>query len=130
FALEKYARSSIDPSRSRIILQQFKRLLEEEKLYLESHLSLQAMAQKLALSPRQLSQVINEQEKKNFSEFVNHYRIEKAKELLVHPDYVEEKIATIAYDSGFGNVTSFNIAFKAATNLTPSQYKNLSKTTS
>ncbi|MGD1840142.1 MAG: helix-turn-helix domain-containing protein [Thermonemataceae bacterium] len=130
FALEKYARSSMDQSQSRVILQQLKRLLEEEKLYLESHLSLQAMAQRLALSPRQLSQVINEQEKKNFSEFVNHYRIEKAKELLVHPDYVKEKIATIAYDSGFGNVTSFNIAFKAATNLTPSQYKNLSKTTS
>ena len=40
-----------------------------------------------------------------------------------YSEYALEKIATIAYDCGFGNVTSFNLAFKAETKLTPSQYR-------
>lgn len=73
--------------------------------------------------PVMYRKVINEYEGKNFSEFVNQYRIAKAKALLADPGYGKEKIASIAYDCGFGNVTSFNLAFKAATQLTPTQYR-------
>ncbi len=124
FTLEKYSNSTINTTTSKKILQQVKRLLEENEVYLDRDSSLQSIAEQLQVSPRELSQVINENEQKNFSEFVNHYRIEKAKRLLIDPSYVDEKIATIAYDCGFGNVTSFNLAFKSETQRTPSQYRN------
>jgi AraC-like DNA-binding protein len=82
------------------------------------------VAENLSASPREVSQVINEGAQMNFAEFVNHYRIAKAKALLAEPGYLREKIETIAYDCGFGNVTSFNLAFKAETMMTPSQYRN------
>lgn len=123
FAMEKYANSDMDRASSENHLKQLKILFENEHLYLDSDLNLKQTAEKIGISSRDLSQVINENEKKNFSEFVNCYRIQKAKKLLIDSQYAHEKIATIAYDCGFGNVTSFNLAFKAATQLTPSQYR-------
>ncbi len=124
FTLEKYSNSTIDRLTSQKMLQQVKSLLEENEVYLDSGISLNSIAQKLFVTPRELSQVINENEQKNFSEFINHYRIQKAKTFLIDPKYSNEKIATIAYDCGFGNVTSFNLAFKAETEITPTQYRN------
>ena len=124
FELEKYKRSSMDRATSTTYLSQLKRLFEMEEIYLNSTLSLSKVAKKLQISSRELSQVINENQQQNFSEFVNGYRILKAKKLLADPDYAQEKIATIAYDCGFGNVTSFNIAFKSVTKFTPTQYRN------
>lgn len=126
FSLEKYGSSTMNRATSVKILNQIKILFEKEEYFMQEDISLATLAEKLQITPRELSQVINENENKNFSEFVNHYRIKKAKTLLIDPKYVEEKIATIAYDSGFGNVTSFNLAFKAITNITPSQYRKRS----
>ncbi len=124
FALEKYSNSTISQITSKRLLQQVKELFETREIYLDSTISLKVVAKNLSTSPREISQVINENAQMNFSEFVNHYRIAKAKILLVDPNYLQEKIETIAYDSGFGNVTSFNLAFKAKTAMTPSQYRN------
>jgi len=124
FALEKYRNSSMDVLSSEKYMQQIRTLFETETLYLDSELNMTKVAQKLGIPSRDVSQVINENEQQNFSEFVNHYRVTKAKELLVDSSYAQEKIATVAYDCGFGNVTSFNLAFKAATQLTPSQYRS------
>ncbi|HKZ37355.1 MAG TPA: AraC family transcriptional regulator [Chryseolinea sp.] len=124
FALEKYSNSTISQDTSKRLLQQVKELFETKELYLDSTISLKVVAENLSTSPRELSQVINENAQMNFSEFVNHYRIAKAKSLLADPNYLQEKIETIAYDCGFGNVTSFNLAFKAETKVTPSQYRN------
>ena len=95
----------------------------EKEIYLQSGVSLKAVADSLSVTPREVSQVINEYEQKNFSEFVNQYRIAKAKVLLTDDTYSREKIESIAFDCGFGNVTSFNTAFKTETQLTPSQYR-------
>lgn len=123
FALEKYGSSSISPGASKQLLQQVKELFETKHVYLERTITLKTVAHSLSANARELSQVINEGAQMNFAEFVNQYRIAKAKELLTDPQYEKEKIETIAYDCGFGTVTSFNIAFKAATQMTPSQYR-------
>jgi AraC-like DNA-binding protein len=123
FALEKYGSSPISRGTSKQLLQQVKELFETQQVYLERTITLKSIATRLSTSPRELSQVINEGAQMNFAEFVNQYRIAKAKALLTDPRYEQEKIETIAYDCGFGTVTSFNIAFKSATYMTPSQYR-------
>jgi AraC-like DNA-binding protein len=124
FALEKYSNSAINQVTSKQLLQQVKELFETKEIYLDSTISLKGVAESLSTSPREISQVINESAQMNFSEFINHYRIARAKVLLADPNYLQEKIETIAYDCGFGNVTSFNLAFKADTRMTPSQYRS------
>lgn len=123
FILEKYAQSSVDPSKSKQLVKQVKKLFETEETYLNSNATLDVIAKQLDIKPRILSQAINENEQMNFSEFVNRYRIERAKALLIEPDRRQDKIATIAFDCGFGNLTSFNVEFKARVKITPSQYK-------
>ena len=123
FALEKYQASRLDTSETKQLVQKIKLLLEKDTLYLDPKLSLEKVAGRMGTSSRNVSRAINEHDGTNFSDFVNTFRIEKAKELLVSASYATEKIATIAYDCGFGNVTSFNLAFKAATKHTPSSYR-------
>ncbi|NDV14470.1 helix-turn-helix domain-containing protein [Muricauda sp. TY007] len=123
FSLEKYTGSVVDTTLSKGLMKSIVALFETEEVYLNPKLSLSEVAQSLQTSPRILSQVVNENKRMNFSEFVNFYRIENAKKLLVSSERKDEKMVSIAYDSGFGNVTSFNLAFKSFTGLTPSQFK-------
>lgn len=123
FNLDKYGSSTLDKKTSKDLFQKIKVLFTNEHIYLEPNVSLKTIAEKLAISSRKASQVINENENQNFYEFVNHYRIEKAKALLVSLDYKNEKMSTIAFDSGFSNITSFNVAFKKSIGMTPSAYK-------
>ncbi|MEM8764492.1 MAG: AraC family transcriptional regulator [Bacteroidota bacterium] len=124
FQLGKYNASKLDSDALHKIMTALKTLFQREEVYLESTLTLENVAKELNVTPRILSQAINQTELTNFSGFVNHYRIEKAKNLLQQPTYQKEKIASVAFDCGFGNVTSFNLAFKAQTQKTPSQYRN------
>ncbi len=123
FVLEKYAGSSLDGIESLRIIKQLRSYFAAEHPYLNSRISLKAVAEQLEVNPRTLSQVINENDDSNFSDFVNSYRIETAKALLVSPASKDDKIATIAFESGFGNVTSFNVEFKSRVKVTPSQFR-------
>ncbi|RDY59953.1 helix-turn-helix domain-containing protein [Flagellimonas nanhaiensis] len=123
FRLGKYNTSNLDKSSSQKLMVTVKNLLVNEELFLDNSISLEKISEKLNVTPRKLSQAINENEQKNFSDFVNGYRIKKAQDLLSNPEHNQEKILSIAYDCGFGNVTSFNLAFKAKTGLTPSQFR-------
>ena len=62
-----------------------------------------------------VSLVINKVFAKNFSEFINAYRIKEAQALLKDKSYAHIKISNVAYDSGFNSLSSFNIAFKKVT---------------
>ncbi|WP_421765396.1 helix-turn-helix domain-containing protein [Ekhidna sp.] len=123
FTLQKYDSSNLNKKSSGILFQKVKKLFETEHTYLDEGLTLNVVSEKLRVKSREISQVINENTDQNFYEFVNQYRIEKAEILLKDSKYDNEKIATIAYESGFANVTSFNVAFKKKTGLTPSVYR-------
>ncbi len=123
FALEKYAQSEVNLGEAKKLVFRAQTLFKEEMPFLNPDTSLDAVAAMLDVKPRILSQAINEVEQKNFSEFVNAHRIAHARALLINPERRQDKIATIAFDSGFGNLTSFNVAFKSRLNLTPSQYR-------
>lgn len=98
-------------------------LMEVEKPYLDSELNLAKLAEQMNLSTHQLSYLINNAFGENFFNFVNRYRVQKAKELLTNPDYDHFNVLVIAYESGFSSKTSFNNTFKKMTNCTPTEYR-------
>ena len=59
----------------------------------------------------------------NFNRLVNHYRIERACDMLSDPQFQDLPVLTIAMDSGFGSIGPFNRSFKDATGMTPSAYR-------
>jgi AraC-like DNA-binding protein len=66
--------------------------------------------------------VINEQMKKNFSDFVNSFRVEEARKMLQEADE-DTSILHICYEVGFNSKSAFYRAFKKFTNITPSQFQ-------
>lgn len=119
---EKYLNSNITIEDGEAQLNQIRTLIEENHLYLDSNLTLTSLSSRFNLPPRDISMIINRHTDKNFSNFINEYRIKKAKELLTtcHPN---TKILSIALDSGFNSLSSFNVAFKSFTKSTPSEYR-------
>ncbi len=106
-----------------VIKNQLNVLMIEEKPYLDSELNLIKLANLVAVTPHQLSYVINTGFQKNFFEFVNKYRVEKAKELLINNENNHLSILGIAFESGFNSKTSFNTTFKKMESQTPSEFK-------
>lgn len=100
--------------------------IEKNKPYQEPDLSLQDLSTQLNMSRHHLSALINRKQKKNFYEFINTYRIEEVKNLIVDPENKDQKIMSLAYDAGFNSKATFNRIFKQFTNMTPSQYKESS----
>ncbi len=97
-------------------------LIDTEKPYLNPELSLQELADKIEVKRHHLSNVINQKHNKNFYEFINQYRIEEVKALMVDPKNRNYKLISLAYDAGFNSKASFNRIFKQMTNMTPSQF--------
>lgn len=93
------------------------------KPYLEGDLVLPQLAQQLGISANYLSQVINEQLKVNFYDFVNGYRVEEAMRLMRDTAKEKANILNIALDSGFNSKSAFYTAFKKATSMTPTQFR-------
>ncbi|MEM6735768.1 MAG: helix-turn-helix domain-containing protein [Bacteroidota bacterium] len=123
FNLEKYKGNAIHTDKADSMLAQLKGTLEGNQLFLKNDLTLNEVALRMNISPRKLSQLINEQTGSNFATYINGLRIEEAKRLLQDVEMKAEPISGIAFDSGFSNITSFNQAFKKFTCSTPSTYR-------
>jgi adenylate cyclase len=97
-------------------------LMTEKQPYLDPELSLRSLAQLLDLPPNHMSQLLNEGFDKNFSEFVNAYRLDTFKQKATEPANQQFTIMSLAYDSGFNSKTVFNTFFKKQLGKTPTAY--------
>ncbi|UOQ51543.1 helix-turn-helix domain-containing protein [Hymenobacter cellulosivorans] len=92
--------------------------------YLNPDLTVQDLARQLQLPARELSVLINHHLDQHFFDFVNEYRINKAKHLLKDPSQGKLTVLEILYAVGFNSKSSFNTSFKKQTGLTPTQYRS------
>ena len=99
-------------------------LMQVEQVYREENLTIAALARRMKLPEPRLRQLINQElGHRNFNAFLNAYRIEDAKRALGDPRYAEVPILTISAEAGFQSLAPFNRAFKAATGMTPSDFR-------
>ncbi len=119
----KYYKSTLTAEQAEANLAGLLELMESEKLYLEGELKISDVAENLGVSSNNLSQIINEKLGKNFYDFVNEYRVETAKTLLVNPKKQHLTLLAIAFESGFNSKSSFNSVFKKQCGLTPTEFK-------
>ncbi len=119
----KYEKSGLSPEDARQYSQRLLQLMENDRLYADSSLTLGKLADRLSISPHNLSEVINTQLGKNFYDFVNFYRVEQVKRDLLDAGKQHLNILSIAFDAGFNSKTAFNTVFKEYTRHTPSEYK-------
>lgn len=119
----KYSGSSLSDPEAKQLAEQLKKHLESSKSYLNPDLTLSQLATETGMSSHLLSQVINEQFKLNFFDFINQYRVEEFKTRMVDPNNTHFSLLGIALECGFNSKSAFNRIFKKVTGLTPTQYK-------
>ena len=100
------------------------KLVKKEKRYLDASLTLDKIAEELNLSKSHLSRIINSELGTGFPEYINSLRVEEAKHYLNNPAFANYTLVAIGLEAGFNSKTTFNNAFKKATGLTPSEFKN------
>jgi AraC-like DNA-binding protein len=99
-------------------------VMESERAYREPGLAIAGLAARLEIPEYRLRRLINQRlGHRNFSSFVNGYRLADARAALADPGEAEVPIITIALDAGFQSLGPFNRAFKAETGVTPSDYR-------
>jgi AraC-like DNA-binding protein len=119
---KKYSKSGLTDEQAGQLQKELTRLMEKEKLFTESELTLSDLAARLNIHPNYLSQVINEKEETNFYDYINTLRIEEFKKIAALPENEKYTLLTLAYECGFNSKSSFNRYFKKVNGLSPSEY--------
>lgn len=119
---KKYERSCLTIEHKKLLINKLIILMEQKKIFLNPNLNIDLITAKLKTNKKYLSQAINEILGKNFYNFVNEYRINEAKKLLLENNTNKLSIEGIALTVGFNSKSSFNSAFKKFTQSTPSQF--------
>lgn len=122
-SLNKQPAREVDQSQLSKVAQALQNIMEAEKLYLDSDLTLAKFASQTDHSPKEISKALNHCLQLNFHEFVNKYRVEAFQKNLGMEKFAHLSLLGIALESGFGSKSTFNLVFKANTGLTPRQYK-------
>jgi AraC-like DNA-binding protein len=114
------------PAIAPALLRRLEQLMVVDRAYRREGLTIGSLSGELGVPEYRLRQLINEGlGHRNFNAFLNRYRIEEAKAALADPEQKEVPVLTIAMDTGFQSIGPFNRAFKAATDLTPTEFRRL-----
>jgi AraC-like DNA-binding protein len=122
-AIRKYESSSLTGARAARGLNTLLHALEVDRAYLDPDLTLTSLAARLRMPVSHLSQIINERLHQNFTDLINHYRVEEAKRRIADPAWRHYTLLAIAEEVGFRSKSSFNAVFKKHTQVTPSEFR-------
>ncbi len=103
------------------VITRLKECMTEKKMFMNEDLTLKDLAEELSVTVHQLSQLLNERLATNFNNFVNRYRINESKMILL--DEPERSVISIAFMVGFNTKSSFYNAFSRFTGTTPQDYR-------
>jgi AraC-like DNA-binding protein len=103
-------------------IERLQQTMETEKLYLDSSLQVNSLAQHTGIPAKTVSAVLNQHLNKSFSTFVNEYRVAAFKRRIMEPGTDLLTIPGIAMECGFSSPATFQRIFKQLTGTTPSQF--------
>lgn len=122
---QKYKNKRIESDKATALIQRVQAHMEDGDIFVNPNLKLADVAKSLNILPHTLSQVLNDNLGKSFPQFLNEYRIEAAKQLLIEDN--DLTFESIGYDCGFNSKSTFYSTFKKLTGMTPSAFKKASK---
>lgn len=123
----KNGKQAVNSQRIEEIVERITSLMEQEKLYQETELTLPQLAERLNVPTYQVSLALNEGMKKSFYDVINSYRVNEAKRLLLDTRNNNFTILSVGFEAGFNSKTTFNTVFKKFTGLTPTAYREAQK---
>ena len=107
-----------------LAFEQVEKFMKVEQLYLNSNISLTMFSKKVNIPKSIISKSLKETGYDNFNSYVNAYRIEGVKKLLLNESYKKYSIVAISKEVGFNSRASFYKNFKERVGISPSDYIN------
>jgi len=101
--------------------------MEQDQPYRNGELKLEELAAQVAMTPHELSQLINQHCGANFADFLNRHRVEALKTTLRDPSQASASILDLALIAGFNSKSAMNRAFKKSTGMTPGEFREQAK---
>lgn len=121
FTPPKYAEKKLDLEDTELIIGRLKKAMVEKELYKNPNLKIGDVAKEINVPGYQLSRVLNDAIDKNFTLFVNEYRINEACTILSQPTNLT--IDSVGDEVGFNSKSTFYATFKKIKGITPSAYQ-------
>ena len=119
----RYERSGLDDLEAARLKGRLLAVMDAEKPWRDSELTLADLAGTLNSTPHKLSEVLNAQLGLTFYDFVNGYRVREVQRRIKAGDARALKMLALAMDAGFASKSTFNQAFKKHTSQTPSDFR-------
>ena len=119
----KYAKSGLGHQKIEIYKNRLTDLMSRDKVFLDPDITLPKLAVMVNCSVNHLSQAVNSGFNMSFFDFLNSYRIEEAKTILLRCDAMSQSILDVSFAVGFNSNSAFYAAFKKATGQTPAQFR-------
>jgi AraC-like DNA-binding protein len=101
--------------------------MQNDKIFLDSELTLKKMAAKVGANTSSLSKALNQDLGMGFSDFINYFRIEEAKKIMLADDQNKWDVVDVCYEVGFNSMSSFYRIFKMHTGTTPMEFQRACK---
>ncbi|QLC67275.1 helix-turn-helix transcriptional regulator [Flavobacterium sp. LPB0248] len=117
----KISSKKIDSEEALLWSEKLEKVMSEKSLYKNPNLTLQDLSQEINISSHQLSQFLNNNLGKNFTSYVNEFRINEACKIITSSDKLT--LESVGYDVGFNSKSTFFTAFKKHTGTTPLNYQ-------
>jgi AraC-like DNA-binding protein len=103
-------------------IEKLNHVMREQKPYKNPELSVSDLAEIMNIKAHVLSRGINDHFHRNFRDFVNGFRIEEFIALAEKKEYKHYTFLALAQEVGFNSKSTFNLAFKKATDMSPREY--------
>lgn len=107
----------------RVIMESVDKAMSEKRLYKRPELSLDLLATATGFNRYYLSQAMNRYAGKNFSSYVNEYRIKEAIRIMSDPENEGLTFDAVAAEAGFNDRQNFHRVFKKKTGLSPGDFR-------
>ncbi|MBC8592829.1 tetratricopeptide repeat protein [Oscillospiraceae bacterium N12] len=124
----KYLTSKLNDKQKQALAENIRYIMENTDAFCKDDFTLEKLASMVNSNYKYVSQVINETYQKNFSNFINEYRIQEARiRLMDTTHYGNYTIQAIAESVGYKSQSTFINAFRKITGIPPSIYQKMAK---
>lgn len=121
-SLKTDSNNSSDELKSKLIFE-----MSMNKLYKDPNLNIAKLSETLNVKTHVLSKLINEEFNSNFRDYINKYRVNEFIELAISEKYKNYTFIALGYEVGFNSKSTFNLAFKKNTGLSPGEFLKKNK---
>lgn len=121
FSTQKYADKKLNEEEAQLMVGKLQKAMQEKEIFKNPNLKLNDLAKEINVSGHQLSQFLNDNLEKNFTLFINEYRIDEACKILSAKTNLT--IEAIGDEVGFNSKSTFFATFKKIKGMTPNIYQ-------